>query len=801
MIRKILAVASAVLMCSGVVASAAPDIANGIFAEDLTPYSDFSEESWTGWQREYFYWGEIENGKMVLTSTDPKTLMPTSGALTEGRAVRQRSLPIGEVVDDYENDYGDYILLIRATVGMPEKSDVMGYHDGVYDSSNQKSYAEIAFGAYDPWNPAVTTRLVRFLKDDDSETYSVYVNMGANGRLSVPEQCVKSGVSDPVDVKILVNGNAAKYFIDGKYCGTNTFTVNPPSDSYDIGFYCVGGDENDPISVTVDNAEIAVYQKSADSYLGENDDTVVYSFDMESGLRFLVSGNMKKEKLGEEVRLSLLTKELTEIASGQSVLGADGNFEISVPVPESAAAGEYLYKLSLGNGKELSGTFMMPDYFALDEMFSAIAKSRSTAEIQGILDAGANVCSGIGIVDEVYPKADKKLIAETLYGLLKANDYPETVSDFAETVKAAAILSAFNQGLGDYPAKLIDRYAGEMGISSECMDYYNHSLTDTGVSNVLKHIKGASFRSYSDFEERFRHLVYTNYITNNTSAGKENRDAIIRNSAYTLGLSFGEIPESVMFAMSNSHAATPEALMAVYKEKTSAKDSGSSGSGGSGGNGGSVIGVSGGGSGGGYVPPRGDTPSDSTVSLYFDDLGNDAWAAEAINFLKEKGVVTGKADRAFFPKDKIKREEAIAMLSRMFGLKEKNDLPNPFEDVSRDAWYFDAVSAAVGNGIVTGMSENHMGIGLDVTRQDFLVMMLRAVITDSVINVYDVPQGMEFTDFESVSEYAREAVKLFSGLGIVNGYEDGSIQPGNSISRAEAAQIMYKISQLREVKG
>ena len=51
---------------------------------------------------------------------------------------------------------------------------------------------------------------------------------------------------------------------------------------------------------------------------------------------------------------------------------------------------------------------------------------------------------------------------------------------------------------------------------------------------------------------------------------------------------------------------------------------------------------------------------------------------------------------------------------------------------------------------------------------------------------------------DEISDYAAEAVKRMYALGIINGYEDGSFRPKNSITRAEAAKILYSAAGLKK---
>ena len=57
-------------------------------------------------------------------------------------------------------------------------------------------------------------------------------------------------------------------------------------------------------------------------------------------------------------------------------------------------------------------------------------------------------------------------------------------------------------------------------------------------------------------------------------------------------------------------------------------------------------------------------------------------------------------------------------------------------------------------------------------------------------------QEIIFGDEAEISDYALEAVKHLSGAGIINGYEDGTFGPQRTLTRAEAARIIYGVLQL-----
>ena len=50
---------------------------------------------------------------------------------------------------------------------------------------------------------------------------------------------------------------------------------------------------------------------------------------------------------------------------------------------------------------------------------------------------------------------------------------------------------------------------------------------------------------------------------------------------------------------------------------------------------------------------------------------------------------------------------------------------------------------------------------------------------------------IDFTDYDTVSDYAVVAVDTLARAQIINGFEDGSFRPQDNITRAEIAKVIY----------
>jgi hypothetical protein len=165
------------------------------------------------------------------------------------------------------------------------------------------------------------------------------------------------------------------------------------------------------------------------------------------------------------------------------------------------------------------------------------------------------------------------------------------------------------------------------------------------------------------------------------------------------------------------------------------------------------------------------------------------WAKDGVNYLYEKGFINGYGEGIFAPAGLVTREEFVTMTVSAFGLYDENSTSD-FLDVSPNEWFYKYVSSGVNTGIISGIGDNLFGSGQKITRQDLAVLAYRC-IKYKYGETGDA--GAEFSDFNSISGYAKEAARALMGLGIINGYEDGSFRPLNTATRAEAALILYRI--------
>jgi hypothetical protein len=125
-------------------------------------------------------------------------------------------------------------------------------------------------------------------------------------------------------------------------------------------------------------------------------------------------------------------------------------------------------------------------------------------------------------------------------------------------------------------------------------------------------------------------------------------------------------------------------------------------------------------------------------------------------------------------------------------VSETNEQPVvPFSD-TQGHWAEQQINEAVAKGIVSGYPDNSFRPDADVSRQEFAVLLMRAIGEQTDID----ESAQSFSDGEQIGSWARQAVAAAVQTGIIRGYEDGSFRPKEKIRRAEMTVMIVRALQL-----
>ena len=178
----------------------------------------------------------------------------------------------------------------------------------------------------------------------------------------------------------------------------------------------------------------------------------------------------------------------------------------------------------------------------------------------------------------------------------------------------------------------------------------------------------------------------------------------------------------------------------------------------------------------------------------FQDLGEAAWAENAITFLAKKGIISGYNDTTFAPNASITRAEFAKLISSLYGLVSESSIfpSQSFTDVPKDAWYFNYVEVCAQLGIVGGYGDGTFNPNALISRQDMAVIIYR---TASVMqnSLAAVNPEKTFADEADINDYAKPAISALQQAGLIDGTSETTFEPQAGCTRAQAATIMYNL--------
>lgn len=178
------------------------------------------------------------------------------------------------------------------------------------------------------------------------------------------------------------------------------------------------------------------------------------------------------------------------------------------------------------------------------------------------------------------------------------------------------------------------------------------------------------------------------------------------------------------------------------------------------------------------------------------------WAEENIHWVMENDLFNGVSETEFSPNGSMTRGMFVTVLGRYAGIdpEEYTDwyLPGLYEDVSAERYYAPYVNWATRFGIANGTALGQFSPDTPITREQMATLIARFAdlyrleITPTTEEVVEA-----FTDFDTVGNYAKEAVELMRQTGLLNGMKqaDGSylFSPKTDATRAQNATIFRRI--------
>lgn len=157
------------------------------------------------------------------------------------------------------------------------------------------------------------------------------------------------------------------------------------------------------------------------------------------------------------------------------------------------------------------------------------------------------------------------------------------------------------------------------------------------------------------------------------------------------------------------------------------------------------------------------------------------WAESSVDFITEKGVMSGYEDNTFRPNENMTRVEFYATVNSLLGIDKTYTVT--FSDVNTSDWYYNDVAKGIKAGYITPTT-GKLNPEREITREE---------VAEIIGYVYSLQPKVsatnEFGDKNNITESARGYVGALVDAGILRGYSDGNFYPRRSIRRSEAATL------------
>ena len=173
----------------------------------------------------------------------------------------------------------------------------------------------------------------------------------------------------------------------------------------------------------------------------------------------------------------------------------------------------------------------------------------------------------------------------------------------------------------------------------------------------------------------------------------------------------------------------------------------------------------------------------------FHDFDKSAWYAEAVSAAVDNGLLYGKSATVIDPNGDMTRAEMAAIINRSFGCYKTADI-SQYKDVAKSKWYYKDVAMAVQMGTYNGRSASSMVPDAPITRQEAMTVVARALELD--YDAYAKTDLSAFSDRSEISNWALPYVRAMVGADYIHG-RGKILAPLDNITRAEFAQIFHNI--------
>jgi len=166
----------------------------------------------------------------------------------------------------------------------------------------------------------------------------------------------------------------------------------------------------------------------------------------------------------------------------------------------------------------------------------------------------------------------------------------------------------------------------------------------------------------------------------------------------------------------------------------------------------------------------------------------------AIRTLAAKGIIDGMTPTEFAPDEPLTRAQVAALVTRVLGINDPT-APANFTDVTQNDWFFVAVNTANRQNIMTGTGGRMFSPHVNTPRDQLVALSARILREEMRYRTPANPMNylQEFADADDFAAWSLPDLSLATRENLVVRRADGRFVPSGTITRGEAAIILYHL--------
>lgn len=159
----------------------------------------------------------------------------------------------------------------------------------------------------------------------------------------------------------------------------------------------------------------------------------------------------------------------------------------------------------------------------------------------------------------------------------------------------------------------------------------------------------------------------------------------------------------------------------------------------------------------------------------------DHWAKQQLNKWVQKGYIKGYGDNGLKPDAEITRVEFITLINRAFGLTEKTEVS--FKDIKPNYWGYNEIAIAKKAGYIAGFADGTFRPNDKISKQEAAIIISRLMGLKTDINPELISS---FKDSNNLKDWSIGSISAAVLAGYMSAEKDGSFLPNKKLTRAEA---------------